>query len=109
MQQHSAQLTVNNNQHPRWMDWINWGGRRLQTIGIQSVQLNEEALLATAQKQSQLTDWGDDSFRVGFKVLITALNEEADLSLVGRLFLRADLSRLPEGATCAVNLLLFVQ
>lgn len=94
MQQHSAQLTVNNNQHPRWMDWINWGGRRLQTIGIQSVQLNEEALLATAQKQTQLTDWGDDSFRVGFKVLMTALNEEADLSLVGRLFLRADLSRL---------------
>ena len=51
------------------MAWINWGGRRLQTIGIQSVPLNEEALLATAQKQTQLTDWGDDSFRVGLKII----------------------------------------
>lgn len=94
MAQHTSQFTVNDNQRPRWMHWLNWGGRRLQKLGIQVAPLNEASLLATAQKQSQLNDWGDESFRIGLQTLLTALNEEADLSLVGRLFLRSDLVRL---------------
>lgn len=94
MAQPTLQLTVNENQLPWWMHWINWGGRRLQNFGIQPVQLNETSLLTTAQRKSRLADWGDESFRIGLKILLTALNEEADLSLVGRTILHKELIRL---------------
>lgn len=94
MAQSTLQLTVNENQRPWWMHWINWGGQRLQNLGLQPIQLNEASLLTTAQRKSQLTDWGDESFRVGLKTLLTSLNEEADLSLVGKMFLREDFIRL---------------
>ena len=94
MAQSTLQLTVNENQRPWWIHWMNWGGRRLQNLGIQPVQLNELSLLTTAQRKSQLTDWGDESFRVGLKTLVISLNEEAGLSLAGKIFLREDLIRL---------------
>lgn len=49
------------------------------------LSLEEDALLARAQKRTGLRDFGADSFREGLRVLLPALEREADLSPLGRL------------------------
>lgn len=51
---------------------------------IPEVDLSCEALLQAAQDATGLSDFGDESFREPFEVLLRALNEEADLNAVGR-------------------------
>ncbi|MBT9314051.1 sulfotransferase family protein [Leptothoe spongobia] len=94
MTQQTLRSTLENNQSPWWVQWINWGGHNLEKLGIQPVQFSEAVLLATAQKHTQLSDWGDEAFREGLQTLIKALNQEANLSLIGRLLIRKQLVRL---------------
>lgn len=84
----SPGATLDDNRSPQWVKWSNWIDRWLQHLGISFVQLSEDALIAAAQKKAQLFDWGGDSFRIGLKVLLASINEEANLSLTGRLLLR---------------------
>lgn len=50
---------------------------------------DEAALLAEAQSNSGLTDFGEDEFRPALGVLLTSLREEAPLNELGRTILRA--------------------
>ena len=54
---------------------------------------SEQSLLESACKQTGLTDFGDDHFRIGLKVLLESY-EHADLHILGRTVLRGELIRL---------------
>ncbi|MGI9287378.1 MAG: sulfotransferase family protein [Pseudomonadales bacterium] len=53
-----------------------------QTMPV--VELDEQTLLAEARRRTQLDDFGDESFRVALRRLLQSLEEDADLSLMGR-------------------------
>jgi len=55
------------------------------------VPLDEESLLKEAQRVTGLTDFGNDLWIEPFHVLIKALEEEAQLTLMGRLMARNDI------------------
>ncbi|ODR22863.1 hypothetical protein BHQ19_18645 [Mycolicibacterium porcinum] len=57
------------------------------------VPLDEAALLATARKLTGLDDFGEDSWREPFGILLSDINTEANLTLTGRLLTRYDLLR----------------
>jgi len=56
-----------------------------------AVSLEPEALLKRAQARTGLADFGDHGFREPFEILCRALNEEADLHLLGRTLARFQL------------------
>jgi len=53
------------------------------------VELDEASLLAEARRKSGLSDFGDESFREPLRHLLRSLDEEANLSSVGRSTQRA--------------------
>lgn len=58
------------------------------------VPMEMGSLLQSAQAKTGLSDFGDDGFREGLDILINSLNEEAALTLTGRLIARTEISRL---------------
>ena len=55
------------------------------------VPLDAHELIATAQRNTGLTDFGTDDWREPFEILVRSLNEEAELHMFGRLWTRQDL------------------
>lgn len=55
------------------------------------VDRSAAAVMAQAQQESDLTDWGDDHFREGMGVLLEACATEANLSSQGQQWLQHDL------------------
>ena len=56
------------------------------------IPLDEESLIATASTQTGLSDFGDeDGWRPHFRVILKALNEEAQLHFFGRAIMRNNL------------------
>jgi hypothetical protein len=68
---------------------VNEEGRILGARSL--VPLDEESLLAQAVASTGLDDFGDESWREPFRILLDAIEREADLNLIGRLFTRSDL------------------
>ncbi len=58
-----------------------------------AIELDEAALLDEAMQTTGLSDFGDDEFRDGLRVLLDALKGEARLSAFGRAFARGDVLR----------------
>jgi Sulfotransferase family len=83
-----SRYTLDNNNLPKWTKWLNWSDQQLKKCGISFLKLNKESLLSEAQEQTRLSDWGDESFISGLEVLLDSLNQEANLSLTGRLLLK---------------------
>jgi Sulfotransferase family len=79
-------------------DWVARINREGECMDIKSVvPLDENSLLAHAQANTGLTDFGEDSWYEPFRVLIRSLDEEARLNLMGRLMTRSDLLIYLEG------------
>jgi hypothetical protein len=57
------------------------------------VPLDEESMLSAAIEATGLDDFGGDSWREGFRVLVQDLQDTADLTLVGRVLARAEIIR----------------
>ncbi len=77
---------------PAWVAAINDLGRDLKKSGVQPVSLNMDDLLKQAEVRSGgLTDFGDEDFREGLAVLCKALDEEAELTLMGRIIVRDEI------------------
>src|SRR5690606_25672724 len=74
---------------PEWAEQVNELGR-LMNIGS-VVPLDEESLLAEARRNTGLKDFGDDGWSLHFRALLRAIENEAELNLVGRLLTRSDL------------------
>ncbi len=70
---------------PRWHATLN-------RIGDPSwVGIDADALLEEARQRTGLSDFGGDTWREGYGVFVDALNDEAQLNVVGRILARDDL------------------
>jgi Sulfotransferase family len=79
---------------PDWVQAVNQEGYCMDIRGI--VPLDERSLLDTTMRNTGLDDFGPDDWREPFQIYIKALEEEAELNLVGRLRTRSDLLILLE-------------
>src|SRR5271154_661343 len=75
-----------------WVEAVNAAGRGLDIRSI--VPLNGDELIATAIKNTGLSDFGVDDWREPFHVLVKAVEEEADLNLLGRIMTRSEILRV---------------
>jgi hypothetical protein len=77
---------------PQWITELNAFGRQLGSPAA-LVSLSEASLLDTARDATGLNDFGDDTWREGFRVFLQSLEEEADLHLLGRIMARNEIVR----------------
>jgi hypothetical protein len=78
-----------------WVERLNALGANLGETGQRTlVALEPEALLAAAREATGLADYGDGAFLEGLSVLTRALEDEASLTLLGRLLARGELQRI---------------
>jgi Sulfotransferase family len=75
--------------HPEWLTAMNQEGRYFNLPAV--VPLDEESLLQHAMRSTGLDDFGDELWRQPFRVLVKSLEEEAQLTLMGRLMARSDI------------------
>lgn len=80
---------------PEWVQRINDEGRCMDIRGI--VPLDAESLLVAAQRNTGLSDYGEDAWREPFGIITKALEEESNLNLMGRLMCRSDMLHFLEG------------
>ena len=73
---------------------MNFFGRGLSRVGLKPIALSEAALTRAASRQTGLSDYGDESFRPGFRRLLQSLEEDAKLTLFGRFFAQRQLLEL---------------
>lgn len=82
-------------QPPRIAQWINQAGSALEQGGLLRIDLSEAGLAAAARRQAGgLSDWGDDDFWVGLRVLLQAYRTEAQLNFIGRVHVQRDIHRV---------------
>jgi len=84
---------------------LNLAGRVTAGVGWQPVDLGFDGLLQKARANTGLSDFGEDDFRDPLLLLLRGLEEEAQLSLLGRMIARADLLRTLENRLGLVDLL----
>jgi len=77
---------------PEWVTELNAFGRQLGSAAA-LVALDEDSLLRAARAATGLDDFGDDAWREPFGIFVRALEEEADLHLLGRILARNDIVR----------------
>lgn len=84
---------MSNPGNPIWVENLNALGTNLG--GAEHlVALDADSLLAAATQATGLEDFGGDSWRKPFAILIAALRDEARLHALGRLLTRAEIVRL---------------
>ncbi len=69
-------------------------GSMLSRMGLPLVSLDERDLLDAARRATGLEDFGDDDFREPMQRLLSCLETEAELTLLGRVAARRDLTGL---------------
>jgi hypothetical protein len=74
---------------PDWVRRINEEGACLDLRSV--VPLDEDSLIGHARKNTGLSDFGSDDWYEPFRTFIKALDEESELTLVGRLMTRSDI------------------
>lgn len=77
-----------------WVERLNALGRNLGDEGRSLVSLDEATLLTAARQATGLEDFGDPWFRTALAKLLDALENEARLTLLGRLFARSEIQRI---------------
>ena len=76
---------------PDWVERLNAHGAAVGGAGY-LVSLEPEDLLDAARRSTGLADFGGDTWRPHFDVLVDALRTEADLTLAGRIVARTELA-----------------
>lgn len=76
---------------PLGIKTINRIGRGLCAIGLSRPTLSTPAIIAEAKKNTGLEDYGDKSFVEALERLIESLNNEAQLSQIGRIGAKASI------------------
>lgn len=74
---------------PEWVQLINEEGVGLDLRGV--VPLDPQGLIDTATRNTGLADFGTDDWREPFERFCRALDEEAELNLMGRIMTRSEL------------------
>lgn len=75
---------------------FNLVGRLSRACGLSPIRLDEESLLERAEQATSLSDFGEQQFREPLRRYLDALENEARLTLLGRVIARADTTRLLE-------------
>ena len=75
--------------HPEWLEAMNREGSYFDLSAV--VPLDEASLIAHARNRTGLEDFGSDLWREPFAVYVKSLEEEAQLTLMGRLMARNDI------------------
>lgn len=83
---------------------MNLVGAGARTVGLELVRLDVDSLLAKAQANTGLRDFGGDEFREPLALLVEALEDEARLTTLGRMIARGDLLRVLENRLGLVDL-----
>lgn len=87
---HEATATWQPPERPNWVRRINEEGECMDIRGV--VPLDEASLLNAAMSSTGLSDFGEDKkWLEAFRVFIKALEEEANLNLMGRLRIRQEM------------------
>jgi len=73
---------------------LNGAGAALRGLGLPLLDLDPDALIARARRQTGLDDFGDDAFREPLARLTASLEDEARLTTLGRMIARSDFLRL---------------
>jgi Sulfotransferase family len=86
---------------PLGVRMLNAVGAAARLVRLPLVSLDPAALLTEAERRTELTDFGDDVFgngvfRVGLERLCASWENDADLTLLGRIIARRDALRLLE-------------
>lgn len=89
MQVTSRTATWDPPERPDWANRINEEGSYMDIRGV--VPLDTASLLASAERNTGLSDYGADHWREPFGHLVTSYDTEARLNLMGRLRVRSDL------------------
>ena len=97
-------MTDHNTPLPLPVRLLNLVGRGANTIGIHPINLGLDQLLQKAADNTGLSDFGGDEFRQPLALLLSCLEKEAGLSLLGRIAARADLLRTLENRLGIVEL-----
>ena len=84
---------------------LNRAGGFTSSIGWQPVDLGFDGLLKKARANTGLSDFGEDDFRDPLLLLLRGLEEEAQLSTLGRIMARTDLLRTLQNRLGLVDLL----
>ena len=84
---------------------LNLGGRAAQAVGLHPVDLSFDGLLKKARADTGLDDFGEDDFEAPLRRLLDSLENEAQLTLVGRMIARTDLLRTLQNRLGMVELL----
>ena len=84
---------------------LNHAGRMAGALGWQPVDLGFDSLLKKARANTGLADFGEDDFRDPLALLLQGLEQEAQLSTLGRMIARADLLRTLQNRLGLVDLL----
>ena len=87
-----------------WVEKLVAYGRGLGDDGRSIVSLRAEDLVAAASATTGLSDFGDDWFRQPLEHLCSALEDEAELHLAGRLRARAELQVILQNRLRLVDL-----
>ena len=74
---------------PEWVQKLNQEGSYLDIKSV--VPLDENSLISCAKANTGLADFGGDDWYEPFKVFIKSLDEEAELTPMGRIMTRSDL------------------
>lgn len=80
---------------PEWVSKVNEEGRYLDIRGI--VPLDPESLIATAKRNTGLSDFGEDDWIEPFRIYVQSVDEDGDLNLMGRIMTRSELLMMLEG------------
>ncbi len=83
---------------------MNLAGEGARWIGLNPIKLDVEGLLEKAATNTGLSDFGEDEFRQPLALLVEGLENEANLSTMGRLVARSDLLRTLENRLRMVDL-----
>jgi hypothetical protein len=75
---------------------MNGVGGALRAAGLPLVRLDRDALVARAIRRTGLEDFGDGAFHDPLGRLLESLENEAELTLLGRMVARTDVMRLLE-------------
>ena len=68
---------------PLFVRLLNKLGIVLDWLGFSPANRTEESLMAAAARYSGYSDWGDDSFREGLRILLQSLRKDSRLHLMG--------------------------
>jgi hypothetical protein len=74
---------------PDWVRRVNEEGAHLDLRSV--VPLDEDSLIGHARRNTGLSDFGSDDWYEPFRIFIKALDEESELTLIGRLMTRSDI------------------